>query len=123
MISADKATPWISPIVAVTKKNDDVRIYVDMRKPNQAIQRIKHLIPTVDDVNLKLTGAKVFSKLGMSLAYHQLELHQDSRYITTFCTHVGLFRYNRLTYGTNAAAEIFKTPYKLLSKAFQVFAI
>ena len=79
-----------------------------MRKPNQAIQRIRHLIPTVDDVHLKLTGAKVFSKLDMSQAYHQLELHKDSQYITTFSTHAGLFRYKGLNYGTNAAAEIFQ---------------
>ena len=107
-VPGTQATPWISPIVAVPKKDDDVRICVDMRKPNQAIQRIRYLIPTVDDVNLKLTGAKVFSKLDLSQAYHQLELHEDSRYITTFSTHVGLFRYKRLNYSTNAAAEIFQ---------------
>ena len=77
-VPGTQATPWLSPIVAVPKKSDDVRICVDMRNPNQAIQRIRHLIPTVDDVNLKLTGAKVFSKLDMSQVYHQLELHQDS---------------------------------------------
>ena len=66
-----------------------------MRKPNQAIQRIRHLIPTVDDVNLKLTGTKVLARLDMSQAYHQLELHKKSRYKTTFSTHVGLFRYKR----------------------------
>ena len=103
-----QATPWISPIVAVPKGDDSVRICVDMRKANQAIQRVRHPIPTVDDVNLQLTGAKVFSKLDLSQAYHQLELHEESRYITTFSTHLGLFRYKRLNYGTNAAAEIFQ---------------
>ncbi len=39
------------------------------------------------------------------------ELDEASRYITTFSTHIGLFRYKRLNYGTNAAAEIFQ--YKL----------
>ena len=103
-----QATPWISPIVAVPKGDESVRICVDMRKANQAIQRVRHPIPTVDDVNLQLTGAKVFSKLDLSQAYHQLELHEESRYITTFSTHLGLFRYKRLNYGTNAAAEIFQ---------------
>ena len=46
--------------------------------------------------------------MDLAQAYHQLELHEDSRYITTFSTHVGLFRYKRLNYGTNAAAEIFQ---------------
>ena len=104
----DQATPWVSPIVAVAKKDRGVRICVDMRQANEAIQRIRHPIPTVDDVNFELNGATCFSKLDLSQVYHQLELDEASRYITTFCTHVGLFRYKRLNYGTNAAAEIFQ---------------
>ena len=48
------------------------------------------------------------SKLDLSQAYHQLELSDSSRIITTFSTNEGLFRYKRLNYGTNAAAEIFQ---------------
>ena len=101
-------TPWVSPIVAVPKKDGAVRICVDMRQANAAIKRVRHPIPTVEDISLELNGAKYFSKLDLSQAYHQLELHEDSRYITTFTTHVGLFRYKRLNYGTNAAAELFQ---------------
>ena len=57
---------------------------------------------------MALNGAKYFSKLDLSQAYHQLELHEQSRYITTFSTHMGLYRYKRLNYGTNAAAEVFQ---------------
>jgi hypothetical protein len=101
-------TPWVSPIVAVPKKDGGVRICVDMRQANAAIKLVRHPIPTVEDISLELNGAKYFSKLDLAQAYHQLELHEDSRYITTFSTHVGLFRYKRLNYGTNAAAEIFQ---------------
>ena len=101
-------TPWVSPIVAVPKKDGAVRICVDMRQANEAIKRIRHPIPTVEDISIELNGAKWFSKLDLSQAYHQLELHEDSRHITTFSTHIGLFRYKRLNYGTNAAAEIFQ---------------
>ena len=104
----NQPTPWISPIVAVPKKNGGVRICVDMREANAAIKRVRHPIPTVEDVSFELNGAKYFSKLDLSQAYHQLELDEASRYITTFSTHVGLFRYKRLNYGTNAAAEIFQ---------------
>ena len=79
-----------------------------MRLANQAIQRVRHLIPTVDDVSLHLNGAQYFSKLDLTQAYHQLELDSESRYITTFSTHLGLYRYTRLNYGTNAAAEVFQ---------------
>ena len=94
--------------VAVPKKDDSVRIRVDMRLANQARQSVKHLIPTVDDVSLDLNGAQYFSKLDLTQAYHQLELDPESRYITTFSTHLGLYRYTRLNYGTNAAAKVFQ---------------
>ena len=105
----NEAIPWVSPIVAVPKKDGQVRICVDMRLANEAIRRVRLPIPTVNDVSFALNGVKFFSKLDLSQAYHQIELDEQSRYITTFSTHVGLYRYlYRLNYGTNAAAEIFQ---------------
>ena len=79
-----------------------------MRLPNQAIKRTRHIIPTMDDMIVDLSGAKVFSKLDLNHGYHQLELAEESRNITTFTTHVGLRRYKRLSFGINSAAEIFQ---------------
>ena len=61
-----QATPWISAIVAVPKKDGTVRICVDMRKANRAIQRVRYLIPTVADISQALNGCKFFSKLDLS---------------------------------------------------------
>jgi hypothetical protein len=46
---------------------------------------------------MELNGASFFSKLDLCQAYHQLELSPESRNIATFCTHLELFRYKRLT--------------------------
>lgn len=103
-------TPWISPIVIVPKSSDpmDVRLCVDMREANRAIQRERHLTPTIDDIICDLNGARIFSKLDLNQGYHQLELDKESRQITTFTTHVGLRRYKRLNFGISSAAEIFQ---------------
>ena len=76
-----------------------------MRRANQAIQRERHPIPTVDEIMQSLNGSKVFSKLDLKWEYRQLELTPDSREITTFVTHCGLFRYKRLLFGVNSASE------------------
>ena len=102
------ATPWVSPVVAIPKKDGSVRICVDMRMPNTAIQRERHPSPTADDLVHNLNGATVFSKLDLKAGYHQIPLDEKSRYITTFATHKGLFRYTRLNFGTNSASEIFQ---------------
>ena len=103
-------TPWVSAIVTPPKpKNpEEIRICVDMRIPNKAIVRERHPTPTVDDMVYRLNGATVFSKLDLKLGYHQLELDEDSRSITTFSTYRGLYRYKRLSFGINSAAEVFQ---------------
>ena len=55
----------------------------------------------------ELSGSTVFSHLDMSKGYHQLELNESSRNVTTFSTHIGLYQYKRLNYGARSAAEIF----------------
>jgi hypothetical protein len=101
-------TPWVSPVVVVPKKSKGVRVCIDMREANKAISREKHPMPTVEELMSDLNSSTVFSKLDLSNAYHQLELDESSRYITTFVTHVGLRRYKRLLFGVNAASEIFQ---------------
>ena len=43
--------------------------------------------------------------MDLCLGFHQIELDEDSRDITTFATHDGLFRYKRLSFGVNSAPE------------------
>ena len=107
---AKGATPWVSPIVTPPKPNepDKVRLCVDMRQANQAIIRERHVMPTLDDVINDLNGSVVFSKCDLQKSYHQLVMNESSRYITTFSTHVGLFRYKRLNFGISSASEIFQ---------------
>ena len=98
-------TTWASPVVVAPKPSGEIRLCVDMRCANEAIVRERLPIPTVDEVLEELNGSTVFSKLDLRWGFHQIELHEDSRDITTFITHEGLFRYKRLSFGVNAAPE------------------
>ena len=99
-------TEWVSRIVTPPKpkKSGEIRLCVDMREANKAILRTRH----VTSSSQRLIGATVFSKIDLRSGYHQLVLHPSSRHITTFSTHVGLYRYKRLSFGINAAAEVFQ---------------
>ena len=102
-------TPWVSPVVIIPKTDpSEIRICIDMREANKAIERERHLTPTIDDLIHDLNGAKYFSHLDLRAGYHQLELDEESRKITTFSTHVGLRRYKRLIFGISSASEIFQ---------------
>ena len=101
-------TSWVNPLVVVEKPNWDIRICLDMRQANQAIVREKHPVPTVEETLQEVSNAKVFSKLDLNMAFHQIELHPDSRDITTFAAPNGLYRYRRLLFGVNMASEKFQ---------------
>ena len=77
-----------------------------MREANRAICRERHLSPTVEEIALDVNGCSVFSKIDLKQDYHQLLLHPESRKITTFSTHIGLYRYKRLNFGMSCSAEI-----------------
>ena len=104
----DQPTPWISPIVCTPRKDRGIRLCVDMPAANEAIERERHIMPTIQDFKVEVNGSKFFSKIDLKQAYHQLELEPENRYVTTFSTHEGLYQYKRLNYGTNSAAEIFQ---------------
>ena len=90
------------------KKEGEIRIVVDARKVNKAIKRTRHVTPTLDDLVVKLNGACCFSKIDFNSGYRQIELDEQSREMTTFSTHKGLYRDTRLSFGYCCAAEIFQ---------------
>ena len=50
----------------------------------------------------------------MRSGYHQLVLDKQSRYITTFSTHVGLYQYKCLIIGVASAAKVFQHTIQLV---------
>ena len=105
-----EATPHVSCFVAVPKPSNvnEVRITLDAKLINRAIERERHNMPTVDELKAELNGAKFLSKLDFNGGYHQIEIEEESRYITVFRTPKGLMRYKRLVMGISCASEMFQ---------------
>ena len=106
-VPVDQHTTWLSPVVIVPKELGEIRLCIDMRYLNTTIKRIRYEILTVDNIIHELNWATDFSKLDLNQAYHQFQLEPNSRNLTTFSTHVGLYRFKRLNYGTVSAQEEF----------------
>ncbi|KAJ6648539.1 Retrovirus-related Pol polyprotein [Pseudolycoriella hygida] len=92
----------------IIEKKDDVRVCVDMRRVNEAVIRENHPLPTMEDFLPHIGQGKVFSKLDVKNAFHQVEISEASRPITTFITRKGLYRYTRLMFGIACAPEKFQ---------------
>ena len=98
-------TGWVSPLVVIPKADGDIRICVYMRCANQAIVRERQPFPTIEEVLQDLNGSTVFSRVDLKWGFHQILLAEESRHVTTFVTHRGLYRYTRLMFGVTSAPE------------------
>ena len=72
-----------------------------MRRANEAIIREMYQIPKVEDILTELYDAKYFSKINLKEGYHQIELAEESRHITTVLTHQGCYQSKRLVFGVS----------------------
>lgn len=101
-------TEWCAPMVVALKKNNKVRICVDLKKLNHSVQRERYLMPTIDELAARLANSKVFTTIDCSQAFWSIPLHEDSRKYTCFITPYGRYIFNRLPYGLNTSTEIFQ---------------
>ena len=79
----------------------------DSKSLNKALKRTRFPTKTIEDIIHLVSGARIFSTLDLTKAFHQLELAEESRPLTTIVTHQGLYRYKRLHMGISNASEIF----------------
>ena len=61
-------TNWCG-IVVVPKPNESLRICVDLTKLNESVRRERHILPSVDHILARLSGATVFTKLDANAGF------------------------------------------------------
>ena len=100
---------WGSPIVVVPKKGGKVRICGDYKVTiNPCLDVDQYPLPKASDLFATLSGGKIFSKLDLTQAYHQMEVEEESQELLTITTHKGLYRYCRLPFGVSSAPAVFQ---------------
>lgn len=102
------ASAWVSPIVVTQKRSEKTRMCVDLREPNKAVIVDAFPLPHMDELLSNLKGATVFCTIDLTSAYYQMPLHENSRDLTAFITHDGLFRFCRVPYGLASAPAAFQ---------------
>lgn len=89
---------WVSSMVVATKKDDQMRMYVDSQAFERALKWERHTLPILDDVLPDLAKAKIFSKLDLQEGYWQCSIDDESSF-TTFQTPKGRYRWLHLPFG------------------------
>ncbi|KAJ8007735.1 hypothetical protein DPEC_G00097290 [Dallia pectoralis] len=102
------ASPWVSNLVIARKKSGGLRVCVDLRQVNKAVVPDKYPLPTTEELTTHFYGSRVFSKLDLRQGYLQIPLHPESRNLTAFITHTGLYRYTRMPFRLSSAPSCFQ---------------
>ena len=92
----------------MVKKNGNLRICIDPRPLNTALEREHFQLPTLDDLLPELADSKVFSTLDLQDGFWQVKLDEASSRLTTFTTPFSRFRWKVLPFGIAPAPEIFQ---------------
>ena len=98
-------TDWVSSLVVVEKKNGKLRVCLDPKNLNAVLKRSHYPMPTFEDIIPDLNKAKVFSTFDARNGYWQIQLTEESSYLTTFNTPFGRYRWLRLPFGLSVASE------------------
>ena len=108
IIKQTEPTEWCSPIVPVLKPNGQVRLCVDLKTLNMAIERERYVIPTLQDIFHNMNGSAVFTSLDAASGYWQMPLDENSSKLTMFITPFGRYRFTRVPFGISIASEIYQ---------------
>ena len=78
------STEWISSTVVVRKPSGKLRICIDPKDLNRAIQRPHYPILTIAEILPRLANAKIFSVLDAKDGFWQVKLDEQSSYLDAF---------------------------------------
>ena len=92
-------SPWSSPVVLVTKRDNSIRFCVDYRVLNELTVKDAYPIPRVDDCLDALSGSKWYSTMDLSSGFWQVGLAEEDREKSAFATSLGLFQWTVMPFG------------------------
>ena len=113
-------TDWVNSYVIVEKDTGNhhspnhtvkkkLRICLDPRDLNEALEREPYHTRSVDEITAKLQGMTVFTIVDFKKRYWMVVLHPDSRKLTCMALPFGRFQWTRLPMGTVVAQDIFQS--------------
>lgn len=112
------------PVLFVPKKGGELRLCVDYRRLNAITVKDRYPLPSTDMLLDRLSLAKIYSKIDLRWAYHQIRVAEEDVWKTAFRTRYGLFEYLVMPFGlTNCPATFQRHVNSVLQSFIDHFVI
>lgn len=109
VLRAVSFSEWATPVVAIPKRNGDIRLCGDYRSTvNQATESDTYPMPTASEVFATVAGGRFYTTLDLDRAYTQVGVTDATAALLTLNTCKGLFSVHRLAFGVKACPGIFQ---------------
>jgi hypothetical protein len=119
---------WISNIVSVYKKNENMRVCIDFRDLNRATPMDGYPMPVADLLVDVAAGHKVISFMDGNAGYNQIFMAIEDIWKTAFrCPgHIGLFEWIFMTFGLKNAGATYQRAinyifHELIGKIVEIY--
>ena len=103
--SEDRMTQWFNRLVYRRMQNKSLRLHLNAKDFNAAIQIEHHIALTLEEILLYLKDARVFSIREKICGYRDVVLGKESINLTTF----GRYRFRRMPFRLKMSQEVFQT--------------
>ncbi|KAF2068562.1 hypothetical protein CYY_010112, partial [Polysphondylium violaceum] len=101
-------SPYSAAMIFVPKPDGSLRPCVDYRKLNSITDKDHYPLPMIDHLLQKTKDAKLFSKIDLSKAFHQVLVREGDQAKLAFKTVYGTFEYLVMPFGTKNAPSCFQ---------------
>ena len=101
-------TEWINSIVPVMKEDGSLRLCLNPKDLNKAIERNQWYARTLDDILPELAQSKYFTVKDATSGFWHVPLDLRSSLLTTFNTPWGKYRWLRMPFGLKVSGDFFQ---------------
>lgn len=99
---------WASPLHVVPKKDGQLRPCGDYRALNTITKPDRYPIPRLQNFTYMLPNKKLYSRLDLNRAYHNIPVATEDIEKTAISTPFGLYEFPRMSFGLRNAAQTFQ---------------
>lgn len=100
--------PWAAPVVIVPKPSGEPRFCVDYRALNKLTVKDSYPLPRIDESLDFLARGSFISTIDLARGYWQVAMSEQSKPMTAFISHCGLYQFRVLPFGLCNAPATFQ---------------